>query len=239
MRFPTKHVLLATLLMSQSAYADAETSSFACSSQLMVSYDDGMVAQCEGDLTMNSGALMHETLISLTAVGLINITEYATLSTPNLSLYARDVLVDGALISRGGNVYIHSTNSLVLSDTASIDISSNTSQPTFSLSEYLAEPPRLTKPTIYPQQVVITGGQALDVDLVVASGSGIRLQSMTQAGQLVLTATPTGNPLQFSEAGLPNAHFLVSQVPEPSHLSMLLAGLMTLGLAVGANTKKR
>jgi len=181
MRFPIKYVLLATLL-SQSVYVYAETSSFACSSQLMVPYDHGKLAHCEGEIKLENDSLQGQTLRAT----------YSSILRVTLN---SDLLAINKVYLLPSDVLLSST-------------------------------------------VLLTDGGRVDLGTPALSGSVGSTSLMTPGGQLVINGANSGNLLQLSAAGLPSANLLVSQVPEPRNVSMLLAGLLVLGLATSGKNKK-
>lgn len=60
----------------------ATTPNFSCSSNLVISLDNGYSASCNGDFSFTDGVLDNDNSISLTAGGLLHIGENATLSSP-------------------------------------------------------------------------------------------------------------------------------------------------------------
>ena len=88
----------------------ATTPSFSCSSNLVISLDNGYSASCDGDFSFNDGVLHNDNSISLTAGGLLHIGENATLSSPFINLSGNDFYQAGVLYAPGGTISISTTN---------------------------------------------------------------------------------------------------------------------------------
>ncbi len=75
--------------------ASATTPSFSCSSNLVVSLDNGYSASCDGDFSFTDGVLQNDTSISLTADGSIVIGSNFELASPIINLNAGNIQIDG------------------------------------------------------------------------------------------------------------------------------------------------
>lgn len=72
----------------------ATSPSFSCSSNLVVSINNGYSASCDGDFTFTDGVLQNDTSISLTAGGLLDIGANARLYAPLIHLYSPNVNIN-------------------------------------------------------------------------------------------------------------------------------------------------
>lgn len=219
--------------------------SFSCSSNLVVSLDNGYSASCDGDFSFTEGLLENDISINLTASGLLNIGANASLNAPFISLNSKDVFLAGILKAPGGQIKIDSTNSPVVGASSKINVAGNSIIQIAPITivdwnNLNIEPGRGSKaPTALLPRIVqtepsgeLTIGSAIVSTEGIIRGSGISVQSYqpTQGGTLVLRPS---NGILISNSGLaalenPNIT-LVSQVPEPSTYMMMILGLISLG----------
>ncbi len=84
--------------------AFAASPGFSCSSNLVLSTYNGYQASCDGDFEFTDGAIASDISINLTAAGLLNIGENASLSSPFINLYGASIFVGGVLNAPSGNM---------------------------------------------------------------------------------------------------------------------------------------
>lgn len=209
------------------ASASVDTLSFTCTSSLVVSQENDYQASCDGDFSFDSGKLFDVTSISLAAKGQLNIGEQAMLTAPDIRLFANNVNVYGSLSAPGGIIEINSPNSVVFGVTAKLDIKS-ASLPVFGYSDFYE--PKLSMP--YAGSISLNSG----ADITSGSfNSSIGLLTGMQGGAIEIEA-PSFLGVYSGSPAIPLS--AVSQVPEPSNLSMLAMGLVGIGLVVRRKAKK-
>lgn len=241
-----KLILIAALAaLPTIVFASEDGPSFSCSSSLVVSLEHGYQASCDGDFSFDNGALLSDTLISITASGQLNVGEQAILTAPNIRLSADDVIVQGRLNALGGTIDMSSASSVEFSAAAIVDLRGSVLPKPLNINNdwgvQLADPPRGAKVDLLPRVVTTNEFGTFASGNIVLGGSGIRpqaLQSVQQGGQLVLLGSATGSIIQLAEAALPSNGFVVSQVPEPSNLSMLAMGLFGISLVARRKAKQ-
>ena len=186
-----------------SPLASATSQSFSCSSNLVVSIDNGYSASCDGDLSFTDGVLKNIRSISLSAGGFLNIGANASLYAPVINLYSPNIHINtGAIFDTAYfNASLISLDAgkrgLVVSDTprlitvteagASVDLGSNT-QPSGTLSNIENN----------------------------AGGTLVIRSPAVEITNSVLNPNPTLT--------------IVSSVPEPSIYALMVLGLAAIGL---------
>lgn len=163
------------LIFSIQMASATTSSSFYCSSNLVVSFDNGYSASCDGDFSFTDGLLQNDTSISLTAGGLLNINANASLNAPLISLTSDNILLNGILNAPNSSLFEKSGGKWVVTRTwsqtegALIDAGRGSKTAT-SLS------PQIIQTDFEGNITILTGGVA-SLTGGVASSSGIRLDS--------------------------------------------------------------
>lgn len=111
-----------TTFLSYNAFAASP--SFSCSSNLVVSTYNGYQASCDGDFVFTDGAIASDISINLTATGLLNIGENASLSSPFINLYGANIFVGGVLNAPSANIVL-SSNSTFVGATRQVNVANN------------------------------------------------------------------------------------------------------------------
>lgn len=102
MKAISKCVFVILAIFPALAFASFETLSFSCSSNLVVSQDNGYQASCDGDFSLESGTLRNEISIKLTSVGALNINMGVSLIAPFIELASPTIkLASGAVLDAG------------------------------------------------------------------------------------------------------------------------------------------
>ncbi|WP_020167795.1 MULTISPECIES: PEP-CTERM sorting domain-containing protein [Methylotenera] len=211
-------VSVVAVLFPQLAFAT--TPSFSCSSNLVVSLDNGYQASCDGDFSFTDGVLQNDVSINLKAGGFLSVGENATLSAPIINLISKDIFVNGMLDAPNGIVTLSSTGSTVLTNTAQINVASQV-----NVSN---QAPIQTKP-----QLVVNWEQ-----FQISPGSNIQFASNTNVPSVVIdrvggaiTLVPNSGVLTIQADAGDKVNLLVTQVPEPSAYAMMILGLASISLS--------
>ncbi len=198
---------VATTLFPQ--FVLATTPSFNCSTNLVVSLDNGYNASCEGDFSFTDGVLQNDTKISLTAGGFLNIGASASLIAPLVNLYSTNIFIsNGAIIGAGypPNVGFDGIN---LDAGKGSKVGQNYS-------------PSLP--------VVINSGSSISLGENRQPNGLLTNGALSDVGGNLLIGSTVGfsiNPVQND-----NSIFtLISAVPEPLTYAMMILGLGFIGLA--------
>lgn len=229
---------------------------FSCSSNLVVSLENGYNASCDGDFSFTDGALQNDTSISLTAGGLLNIGTNASLNAPFINWSSKDIFLGGILNAPNGKIIISSTNSTIIASGAQTNVVGNSIIQTApkAIVDWNAFNIRSA---ISGSDITTFGGDSIDagkgsksqpIELGVGSvfnyeiGSGIRTQNYepVQGGTLVLKNANGGilpaGAISNADSNFPtvldiSSALMVSNVPEPSSYLMLLLGFASIGFA--------
>lgn len=189
--------------------ASATTPSFSCSSNLVVSIDNGYSASCDGDFSFKDGVLQNDTSISLTAGGFLNVGANASLIAPKISLISENIIFNGNADIRVAKSVIPSSNTqLNILDVGSIKTS--------------------LKEVINWEQFEIQDGASVSF----SSGSSPSATVLNSVGgSIVIRPGVTGNLISNAGAIIINNSngIIVSSVPEPSAYIMMVLGLIPLG----------
>lgn len=84
------------------ASASVETLSFTCTSNLVVSQENGYQANCDGDFSFDSGTLQNDIFIKLSSLGALNIRSNVSLIAPLIELTSPMInIASGAVLDAG------------------------------------------------------------------------------------------------------------------------------------------
>lgn len=89
---------LLALLTPQFATANVASPSFSCSSNLVVSFENGYQASCDGDFSFTDGVLQNDTQISLIAKGFLDVGVNASLIAPHIYLSSPQIGLYGTIV---------------------------------------------------------------------------------------------------------------------------------------------
>ncbi|MES2579703.1 MAG: PEP-CTERM sorting domain-containing protein [Pseudomonadota bacterium] len=195
----------------------ATTPSFSCSSNLVVSLDNGYQASCDGDFSFTDGVLQNDVSINLTARGFLSVGENAKLSAPIINLNSTDIIVSGTLDAPNGIVTLSSTESTVLTNTAQVNVGS---QINLSNQTEIKTKPQLI---VNWEQFQITPGGSINIK----SNTNTSNVVINQVGGAIVLA-PLSGVLTLQANSSDKADWIVTQVPEPSSYAMMLLGVVTL-----------
>lgn len=182
----------------------ATTPSFSCSSNLVVSLDNGYQASCDGDFSFTDGVLQNEVSINLSASGFLNIGTNTSLIAPAINLYSPNININAGAV-------IDASNPLN-AGLGSISISAGKGR-----LAILDEPEKLPI-VLNPGASIGFGNSQLD---------GV----LNNIGGVLVIKSPTVH-ITNSVLNPDSAIFTtVSPVPEPSTYAMVILGLATIGLS--------
>ncbi len=188
--------------------ASATTPSFSCSSNLVVSLDNGYSASCDGDFSFTDGVLQNDISISLTAGGFLNIGANASLIAPNISLISENIIFNGTADVGAISLVIPSGNAQVNIANASI----------FQTSV---------------RDIVNWGQFEIGDGASVSFGSSSNPSSTVLnrvGGSVVIKPNVIGGLITNTGINIVNSGgLIVSSVPEPSTYLMMILGLIPLG----------
>lgn len=92
----------AAAILPTIASASVETLSSSCSSNLVVSLENGYDASCDGDFSFDSGTLRNDVAIKLTSLGALNIHSNVSLIAPLIELTSTMISISsGAVLDAG------------------------------------------------------------------------------------------------------------------------------------------
>ena len=221
----------------------ATTPSFSCSSNLVISLDNGYSASCDGDFAFDDGVLQDNTSINLRAGGFLNIGKNASLYAPIINFYADNINTDaGAIIDTGYRI-----------DNSYGIINADYMLETAIRGEQVLNPKFIFSPNntiagavIYPYA---------DAGITIASGANISVRNggsyfldrpISSTNQYVVPSSISGNLVLLSQVSgdrnyaihvstttlnLDGTSFVtLSPVPEPSSYALMLLGIAILGL---------
>lgn len=226
---PVLAISVISALFPQLAFASAP--SFSCSSNLVVSLDNGYQASCDGDFSFTDGVLQNDTSIKLTATGFLSVGEHAKLSAPIINLISNDIFLRGTLDAPNGIVTLNSTDSTVLANTAQINVA----------KVNVAGQASLNKQVSLNNQVAIQSKPQLIVNweqFQLTPGGNIQFASYANASGIVIdriggaiTLGPNSGISITQANGGDKSSLIVTQVPEPSTYAMMILGLASIGLS--------
>jgi PEP-CTERM motif len=254
MQIFSKYVFIAVLAtLPIMATASVNSPSFSCTSNFVVSFENGYQASCDGDFTFDQGTLFNDKSISIKANGLLNVGEQAIFTAPNILLTANEIVIDGRLNALGGSVELQGSGKVALNSTAIIDLRGHVLPKPVNVNDHWGVFP--AKIELLPRDFTISNFNALAYSTISLGGNisvgGTEIvnmhQSNKQHGQLVLSdahisVASGGNIIQlaairnYDNVGLIGS--VVSQVPEPSSLSLLAMGLFCIVTVVLRKSKK-
>ena len=208
------------------ASASVETHSFSCSSNLVVSQENGYEASCDGDFSFESGVLEDDTAIVLRAAGLLTIGHQALLKSPLITLDADRLALFGA-VNTSVSLSLSPVVLPALDPKVVFAINVKTQLGEFQLI-----------PEVSSGAILTTGNNAY------LAGTGVGSYPLlngniapTQGGTLVLSNTG-GAIVTMGAGGVKVNPFMLASVPEPSNLSMLAMGLLGIGLVARRKAKQ-
>lgn len=200
-------ISLVAILAPRLAFATSP--SFSCSTNLVVSLDNGYSASCDGDFAFTDGVLQNDTKISLTAGGFLNIGASASLIAPLVNLYSTNIFIsNGATIGAAfpPNVGFDGIN---LDAGKGSKVGQNYS-------------PSLP--------VVINSGSSISLAENRQPNGLLTNGALSDVGGNLLIGSTVGfstNPVQNINASFT----LISAVPKPLTYAMMMLGLGFIGLA--------
>ena len=221
----------------------ATTPSFSCSSNLVISLDNGYSASCDGDFAFDDGVLQDNTLINLRAGGFLNIGKNASLYAPIINFYAKSISTDaGAIIDAGYR--IDNSYGIINAD--------NMLEPAIRGAQVL-NPKFIFSPNntsagavIYPYAdggITVSAGGNIAASNVGSYFLGSPASSTNQyvepsriSGSLVLLSHASINKniaiqLSTTTLNLDGTSFVtLSPVPEPSSYALMMLGIVTIAL---------
>ncbi len=198
--------------------ASATTPSFSCSSNLVISLDNGYSASCDGDFSFTDGVLQNDTSISLIAGGSIVIGSNFELASPIINLNAGNIQIDGRVTQ---NLEIN-TSTLTKGNTK-FDWHPRTG---FMLTADIIDTPAMghLKTQLLTHSLLQTNsGGNLSLGSI---PSGAILNST--GGSIVIRPDVTGSLISNTDTITNNGGLIVSSVPEPSTYLMMILGLIPL-----------
>ncbi len=257
---------LIAIFSTQIAFATTSPS-FSCSSSLVVSFDNGYSASCDGDFSFTEGLLQNDTSINLTASGLINIGANASLNAPLISLNSKDIFLDGVLNAPGGNIYLSSTNSTTITRIAQIDVVGNSVIQKAPKAIVDWKPLNITPAidgldittfgtgtidagrgsktiTLFPSKVATQSGGDITIVSTIgaAAGSGIRVDNYDteKGGTIIAIGDIKDGKLitTFGVAAIDNSGFTVHAAQVPEPSTYMMMLLGLISLVFIRKTKK-
>lgn len=232
-------IFFVTAFFSQTAIATTYPN-FSCSSNLVVSLDNGYHASCNGDLSFTDGMLQNDISISLTAGGFLNIGVNASLDAPFISLSSNDFFLGGTLNAPNGKIVINSTNSITVASSAQTNIAGSTVIQTAPKATIDLNALNILPGGSLSLGVISTSSNVLNAISNQTNYSLISGNAVTSNGGLIILSNTNGIILpagivvgnNFSADAGTSPALMVSNVPEPSSYFILLLGLFALTFVI-------
>lgn len=206
-QIPIKTVFLISALAALIPQLAVATPSFSCSSNLVVSLDDGYQASCDGDFSFTDGVLQNNTSISLTAGGSLDIGTKSSLYAPLIDLYSPIININVGTIF--DVTYLNASNINIDAGKGSWGVS---------------DKPSSSNTVLNPGASIDLGGNTQASGTLINTGGTFVIKY-----PILKIAYSVFNPDNSIYVG-------VTPVPEPSAYALMVLGLATLGFTRKCNT---